>query len=118
MFSSLSKFTSIPSATTPLFTNPNVDYFPSETYAGSDIHAGSSSETQTPSDAPSTSGDDVLPVDSAPPTIELPPRVRNPPPYLRDNYHCYSTMLHHHEPQSYKEASADPHWQQAMQEEL
>jgi hypothetical protein len=27
-------------------------------------------------------------------------------------------MLHHHELQSYKEASTDPHWQQAMQEEL
>jgi len=62
--------------------------------------------------------DDVVQiVDHAPPTIELPERVRNPPPYLRD-YYCYSTMLHYHEPQSYKEASADPRWQQAMQEEL
>lgn len=27
-------------------------------------------------------------------------------------------MLHYHEPQSYKEASADPHWQQVMHKEL
>ena len=80
-------------------------------------HAGSSGELPTPFDVQSTSDDVVLTIDPAPPTVELPPRVRNPPPYLCD-YHCYSTMLHHHEPQSYKEASADPHWQQAMQEEL
>jgi hypothetical protein len=118
MFSSLSKFKSIPSTSTPLFTNPDVDYFPSDTIAGSETHVGSPNELPMPSDIPSTSNDDVSPVDPAPPTIELPPRVRNPPPYLRDNYHCYSTIPHHHEPQSYKEASADPHWQQAMQEEL
>lgn len=104
MFSSLSKFTSIPSTTTPLFANP-------------DRHAGTSSDLQTPLDVPSTSSDDVPVVDSSPPTIEHPPRVRNPPPYLCD-YHCYSTMFHHHEPQSYKEASKDPVWQQPMQEEL
>jgi hypothetical protein len=118
MFSSLSKFKSIPSTSTPLFTNPDVDYFPSDTIAGSETHVGSPNELLMPSDISSTSNDDVSSVDPAPPTIELPPRVRNPPSYLRDNYHCYSTILHHHEPQSYKEASADPHWQQAMQEEL
>jgi hypothetical protein len=118
MFSSLSKFKAIPSTSTPLFTNPDVDYFPSDTIAGSETHVGSSSELPTPSDIPSTPSDDVSSADPAPPTIELPARVRNPPPYLRENYHCYSTMLHHHEPQSYKEASAYPHWQQAMQEEL
>ena len=117
MFSSLSKFKFITSTSTPLFTDPDVDLFSSDTYAGSETYAGSSSELPTPSDVQSTSNDGVPIVDPEPPTIELPPKVRNPPPYLRD-YHCYSTMLHHHEPQSYKEASTDPHWQQAMQEEL
>jgi hypothetical protein len=84
------------------------------THAGPETYAGSSSEAPIPSDVPSTSNDDVSSVDPAPPTAELPPRVKNPPPYLRDNYHCYSTMFHHHEPQSYKEAYANPHWQQAM----
>jgi len=117
MSSSLSKFKSIPSTSTPLFTNPDVDLFPSDTHEGSETYAGSSSELPTPSDVQSTSNDVVPIVDPEPPTIELPPRVRNPPTYLRD-YHCYSIMLHHHEPQSYKEASTDPHWKQAMQEEL
>jgi len=108
MFSSLSKFKSISSTSTPLFTNPDIDLFPNDTHAGSETYAGSSSELPTSSDVQPTL-DDVVPiVDPAPPTIELPKRVRNPPHYLRD-YHCYSTMLHYHEPQSYKEALADPH---------
>ncbi|MCI62769.1 hypothetical protein A2U01_0084026, partial [Trifolium medium] len=74
MFSSLSKFKSIPSTSNPLFTNPDVDYFPSDTIAGTETHVGSSSELSTPSDIPSTSSDDVLSVDPAPPTIELPAR--------------------------------------------
>ncbi|CAJ2654890.1 unnamed protein product [Trifolium pratense] len=65
MFSSLSKFKSIPSASTPLFTNPDVDYFPSDTIAGSETHVGSSSELPTPFDIPSTSSDDVSSVDPA-----------------------------------------------------
>ncbi|PNX57967.1 hypothetical protein L195_g058957 [Trifolium pratense] len=93
MFSSLSKFKLIPSTSTPLFSNPNVDYFPSDTIADSETHVGSSSELMMPSDIPSTSSDDVFSVDPAPPTVELPPR-------------------------SNKEAFVDPHWQQAMHEEL
>ena len=50
MFSSLSKFKSIPSTSTPLFTNPDVDLFPSDTHAGSETYAGSSGELPTPSD--------------------------------------------------------------------
>lgn len=110
MFSSLSKFTSIPSTSTPLFTDPDVDYFPSDT------DTGSSNELPASSNFPSTL-DDVPAVDPAPLTIEHPRRVRNPPTYLCD-YHCFSTMVHLYEPQSYKEASTDIHWQQAMQEEL
>jgi len=113
MSSSLSKFKSIPSIFTPLFTNPDVDLFPSDTHAGSETYTCSSSELPTSSDVQPAPGDVVPIVDPATPTIELPERVRNPPPYLCD-CHCYSTMLHYHEPQSYKEASADPHWQQAM----
>jgi len=36
MFSSLSKFKLIPSTSTPLFTNPDVDLFPNDTHAGSE----------------------------------------------------------------------------------
>lgn len=60
MFSSLSKFKSIPSISTPLFTNPDVDLFPSDTHAGSKTYAGSSSELPTSSDVQPTP-DDVVP---------------------------------------------------------
>ena len=56
------------------------------------------------------------PIDNLSPS-HRPRRVRNPPQYLRD-YHCFSAMLNLHEPQTYKEASNDSHWQQAMQEKL
>ena len=57
MFSSLSNFVSILSTSTPLFTNPDVDYFYSDTYAGS------STELSSPSIVPSTSNDDVPTID-------------------------------------------------------
>ncbi|GFZ14662.1 hypothetical protein Acr_24g0008520 [Actinidia rufa] len=44
-------------------------------------------------------------------------RVREVPSYLRD-YHCFSTVLAQYEPRSYREASTNPLWQQAMTEEL
>ena len=116
MFSSLSQFKSISSTSTPLFTDPSVDLFPD------DINAGSSSGLTDPSEIPIIPDELTSPADPVP---DAPPphspgrvtRVRNPPSYLRD-YHCFSTMLSHHEPQTYREASADPKWQQAMQAEL
>ena len=54
--------------------------------------------------------------DSGPTT--RPPRTRRPPAKLFD-YHCFlSAMLSLHEPSSYREASADPLWQKAMDDEL
>uniref|UniRef100_A0A2N9HTZ5 Reverse transcriptase Ty1/copia-type domain-containing protein n=1 Tax=Fagus sylvatica TaxID=28930 RepID=A0A2N9HTZ5_FAGSY len=43
--------------------------------------------------------------------------VRAPPAYLRD-YSCFSAVLSLHEPHTYREAYTNPHWQQAMIEEL
>lgn len=102
MLITLSKFTPIQYTPTSPFTNLDVNYFPSDTYTYCDINVDSSSELQTPYDVTSSFGDDVLVVDITHPTIELPQRVRNPYSYLRD-YHCYSNMLHYHEPQSYEE---------------
>lgn len=44
-------------------------------------------------------------------------KVRYIPSHLLD-FHCYTTLLLHYEPSSYKEAISNPLWQNAMQEEL
>ncbi|XP_050938612.1 uncharacterized protein LOC127148571 [Cucumis melo] len=58
---------------------------------------------------------------SSEPTPDTPPhrstRVREPPIHLQD-YHCFSTIVSLVEPTSYQEASTDPLWQKAMNDEL
>ena len=44
-------------------------------------------------------------------------RVTTLPSHLRD-FHCFSTLSYLQEPQSFREASSNPLWQQAMKEEL
>ena len=44
-------------------------------------------------------------------------RVRQPPVHFQD-YHCYYALVMLHEPRSYREASTNPLWQQAMTEEI
>ncbi|KAL4029945.1 hypothetical protein IC575_008173 [Cucumis melo] len=55
------------------------------------------------------------------PHPDIPPRrstrVREPPIHLQD-YHCFSTIVSLIEPTSYQEASTDPLWQKAMNDEL
>lgn len=97
MFFSLSKFTSISTTFTLLFTSPNMNYFSSDTYIGYGTYAGSPSEILTLFDISSTSDDDVSVVALAPLTIELPLGIRNISTYLRD-YHFFPTMIHLHEP--------------------
>ncbi|KAJ7982738.1 Retrovirus-related Pol polyprotein from transposon TNT 1-94 [Quillaja saponaria] len=50
-------------------------------------------------------------------TIRRSTQVRETPHHLVD-YHCYFAILTYHEPHSYREASTDLLWQQAMNEEL
>ncbi|XP_072063915.1 uncharacterized protein [Arachis hypogaea] len=82
----------------------------------------SSHPLQPPFLPPSPSPDDCTPGDD-PASIVMPPpstrssKVRNSPPYLLD-YHCFSTILHQHEPKSFRVASTNSNWQQAMQEEI
>jgi len=114
----LSKFESIPPASTPFFPNSSIALFPSKS------EASSPSEFLHTPDAMTISGDEVSLVDPAPATQEpptspapidnlspsdCPHRIRNPPQYLRD-YHCFSAMLNLYEPQTYKEASNDSRW--------
>ncbi|KAM7465035.1 hypothetical protein LguiB_012597 [Lonicera macranthoides] len=57
-------------------------------------------------------------VSSADGPLLRPVRDRHPPVWHSD-YECYLfALLSLHEPSSYREASADPQWQQAMSEEL
>ena len=44
-------------------------------------------------------------------------RVTTLPSHLRD-FHCFSALAYLQEPQSFREASSNPLWQQAMKEEL
>ena len=120
MFSSLSSFHSIPSTTTPFFTNPFNDVFSCED-TGQSCESTAVPNTSTSPDNfvsnmdPATTHPDSL--DTPTPPLRRSTRERRTPEYLGD-YDCLSTVLNLYEPQSYQEASADPQWQQAMQEEL
>uniref|UniRef100_A0A2N9F074 Reverse transcriptase Ty1/copia-type domain-containing protein n=1 Tax=Fagus sylvatica TaxID=28930 RepID=A0A2N9F074_FAGSY len=71
--------------------------------------------------SPATGSPDSDPAPSAPsesPTdIRRSTRVRAPPSHLSD-YHCYFALATLHEPHTYREASTNPLWQQAMVDEL
>jgi hypothetical protein len=138
MFSSLSKFYLPPISTTPYFTNSSIDIFSDEFDTGTpndsssaappevsvliDDHAPAIVEpTESPplslsSPAETTTYSPEISCSSEPPPPP-PKRVTQLPAYLRD-YHCYSTVFSLHEPHSYREASTNPLWQKAMDEEL
>ncbi|KAK9092487.1 hypothetical protein Syun_027398 [Stephania yunnanensis] len=113
MFSTLSKFDGSLSCPQPFFTNPSIELFPSPITCMSD-------ELNDRATVPAPVVEESAPSDSPVPTL-VPPRrsarVSEPPPYLQD-YHCFSVISSLHEPSSYREASSDPLWQQAMTEEL
>ncbi|GKV53176.1 hypothetical protein SLEP1_g59714, partial [Rubroshorea leprosula] len=129
MFSSLSNFKVSSSHQPPFFTNPSIELFPSDSNAGTsdelynasphaptsfvedDLLAGNALDHFEPSST-SSSTNELVVTSSSHPT-----RVRKPPNYLRD-YHCFPAITSLHEPQSYQEASFNPLWQQAMQDEL
>ncbi|XP_059639379.1 uncharacterized protein LOC132281721 [Cornus florida] len=59
-------------------------------------------------------------VPASAPTTHLRPhstRVRNPPAHLSD-FHCYHALATLHAPHNFHEASSNPIWQHAMEEEL
>jgi hypothetical protein len=53
----------------------------------------------------------------SPTDIRRSTRVRAPPSHL-SNYHCYFALATLHEPHTYREATTNPLWQQAMAAEL
>jgi len=108
MFSSLSTFHHSLSTESFYFTDASVELFPSSNEDNSD-----ELNIRPPSPAPA---EPVPDVDIVPATRHS-TRVSNPPTHLND-YHCYSAIKTLHEPSSYREASTDPIWQQAMVEEI
>ncbi|KAA0037380.1 retrotransposon protein [Cucumis melo var. makuwa] len=113
MFSRLSSFHASFSSPQPFFTDTSIDLFPLfESPLGNEL--AQSAPTSATSDQSSISDG------STEPTPDTPPRrstwVREPPIHLQD-YHCFSTIVSLVEPTSYQEASTDPLWQKAMNDE-
>ena len=104
--------------------DPVLDLFPEETPPT--ILALTPSTSDLPSDEPPAPIIDV-PYDTAPAVDPAGPsnshalrrshRVTTLPSHLRD-FHCFSALAYLQEPQSFREASSNPLWQQAMKEEL
>ncbi|KAI3748828.1 hypothetical protein L6452_12207 [Arctium lappa] len=141
-FSSISKFRESPTFTTPFFTDVSVSLdslqsdiilpppvvppqseFASLSESPAAQPASSSFHDQYQTSAPSAQPTSEVPAESLAPgmsqsqNVRRSDGVRQVPSHLRD-YHVYATLLSNHEPTSYKEASSNPDWQKAMDEEL
>ncbi|KAL0551660.1 hypothetical protein IC582_010749 [Cucumis melo] len=114
MFSRLSSFHISFSSPQPFFTDTSIDFFPpSESPLGNEL--AQSAPTSAISDQSSISDDSPEPTPDTPPRRST--RVREPLIHLQD-YHCFFTIISLVEPTSYQEASTDPLWQKAMNDEL
>ncbi|KAL0559260.1 hypothetical protein IC582_003857 [Cucumis melo] len=80
-----------------------------------DNELAQSASTSATSDQSSISDGNPDPPPDIPPRRST--RVREPPIHLQD-YHCFFTIVSLIEPTSYQEASTDPLWQKAMNDEL
>ncbi|KAF7132947.1 hypothetical protein RHSIM_Rhsim09G0089300 [Rhododendron simsii] len=125
-------------STSSFFTDPSVDIFLDDVDTGSsELHSAVYPEAPILSDDPTptppspSQSEPPSPPDSSLPTslpsttifthddhdttipLRHSDRVRQTPAYLRD-FVCSSTVLSRHEPRSYREASTNPVWQQAM----
>ncbi|KAJ9538525.1 hypothetical protein OSB04_031258 [Centaurea solstitialis] len=109
---------------TPFFTDPSLSLdtpfttpIPTPVSDSTATTSDPSPPVPTPSTPPESPAESTDPGPSTSTAVRRSDRVRQVPAHLRD-YHCYATLLSHHEPTSYKEASSSSHWQAAMQEEL
>ncbi|KAL4030817.1 hypothetical protein IC575_009069 [Cucumis melo] len=114
MFSRLSSLHSSFSSPQPLFTDTSDELF-SLFESTLDTELAQSAPTSANSNQSSVSDD------GPEPTLDTPPRrstrVREPLIHLQD-YHCFFTIVFFVEPTSYQEASTDPLWHKAMNDEL
>jgi hypothetical protein len=118
-FSSRQHFPFISSSMTPIFTDPSIDLYP-DTVRDSALPS-SSSEVPSLVLSPAAGLPDSDPTPSTP--LESPTDIRHstlvraPPSHFSD-YYCYFAIATLHEPHTYREASTNPLWQQAMADEL
>ncbi|KAL0559351.1 hypothetical protein IC582_003960 [Cucumis melo] len=114
MFSRLSSFHASFSSPPSFFTDTSIDLFPlSESTPDNELDQ--SVPTSATSDQSSISDGNPDPPPDTPPRRST--RVRKSPIHLQD-YRCFSTIVSLIEPTSYQEASTDPLWQKAMNDEL
>uniref|UniRef100_A0A2N9I2A7 Integrase catalytic domain-containing protein n=1 Tax=Fagus sylvatica TaxID=28930 RepID=A0A2N9I2A7_FAGSY len=118
-FSSRQHFPFISSSMTPIFTDPSIDLYPDP--VRDSTQPPSSSDVPSLVLSPAAGSPDSDPASSAssesPTDMRRSTRVRAPPSHLSD-YHCYFALATLHEPHTYREASTNPLWQQAMADEL
>uniref|UniRef100_A0A2N9IUD6 Reverse transcriptase Ty1/copia-type domain-containing protein n=1 Tax=Fagus sylvatica TaxID=28930 RepID=A0A2N9IUD6_FAGSY len=104
---------------TLIFTDPSIDLYPDLVRNSAPPH--SSSDVPSLVLSPAVGLPDSDPAPSAPsksPTdIRRSTQVSAPPSHLSD-YHCYFALATLHEPHTYREASTNLLWQQAMVDEL
>ena len=115
MFSSLSSFHESLSSSHPFVTDPSIDLFPSLDSTPCLLPIPEPTQSDHISALPDLPSAPLEEPESTP--IRRSTRVREIPSHLKD-YHCFSTIMSLVEPSSYKEASTNPLWQQAMNEEL
>ncbi|KAL0548856.1 hypothetical protein IC582_013333 [Cucumis melo] len=119
MFSSLSSFHTSLSSPHSYFTNPSINLFPTSDFPPNTTPCLSltseltqSHTTSMPLDLPSVPCEEPAPI-----PVRRSTQVKETPSHLQ-KYHCFSTIMSLDELSSYKEASTNPLWQQAMNKEL
>jgi hypothetical protein len=104
---------------TLIFTDPSIDLYPDP--VKDSALPPSSSDVSSLALSPTVGSPASDPVPSSPSEsstdIRRSTRVRASPSHLTD-YHCYFALATLHEPHTYREASTNPLWQQAMTNEL
>ncbi|KAL0539908.1 hypothetical protein IC582_024129 [Cucumis melo] len=119
MFSSLSSFHASLSSPHSFFTDPSTPLFPTPDSPSNTTSCppltSELTESHTTSALPELPSVPCEEPEHAP--VRRSTRVRETPSHLKE-YHCFSTIMSLVEPSSYKEASTNPLWQQAMDNEL
>uniref|UniRef100_A0A2N9FWZ4 Leucine-rich repeat-containing N-terminal plant-type domain-containing protein n=1 Tax=Fagus sylvatica TaxID=28930 RepID=A0A2N9FWZ4_FAGSY len=112
-------FPFISSSMTLIFTNPSIDLYPDPVRDSTLPSSSSDVPSLVLSPAAGSPNSDLAPseLSESPTDIRRSTRVKAPPSHLSD-YHCYFALATLHEPHTYREASTNPLWQQAMADEL